>query len=134
MVARLPECAQIVAGDRLDGLLGAKRAASKWRPDIIALARQIEDTAHRLVIAAANLLKLHSAHLAQLILWKRGIEQHIGDEIEGGVEAAADHLRRVARELDGRLAALARAQRLELLGKLPHRAMLCALEHHLREQ
>ena len=82
MVARAPEREQVLWLKLFNALLRAERAAAQARASVELLAHEVEDAAHRLVVAAANLLQLDGAHLLELGLREGRMQQDVREEFQ----------------------------------------------------
>src|SRR5262249_62172419 len=83
----------------LDALLGSQRAATQTRAGVELLAHEVEDAAHRLVVAATNLLELDRAHLRELGRWEGRMQHDVREELERLLQPRSDYLRRIAGEI-----------------------------------
>ena len=103
MVALAPERAQMVGAQAATLSCVPRARRPRWVPRVEPLAHEVEDAAHRLVVAAANLLQLDVAHLLELGIGESWVEQHVRDELQRAVQAVADDLRGVAGDVGPRL-------------------------------
>src|ERR1700682_480938 len=94
----------------------------------------LENAAHRLIVATADLLQDNVAHLVHLILWKGGGQQKFMYEIERRIEFGVDDLCPDLCALPPSAGTLARSQCLECLVQCACILLFCTLKEHVFEE
>src|SRR5579883_1915429 len=130
-IALSPEVLQVLPLQRMHALVGSELQPAQWSALIKIRAYQIEDTAHRLVVAAANLLQDQVAHLLQLVAGKRRREEQFVKEFKGWVKLAVHDLCPDHCGLQARAGAFAGSQGLKCLVEGASIFLFCALEEHV---
>src|SRR5437660_1495383 len=92
LIARLPELLQIRPLLRLYALTGSQDWTAQRGSTVEIRSHQLENAAHRFIVAATNLLQNDAAHLLQLAFRKSGQEQQFVNKVKRGIKLAVDNL------------------------------------------